>query len=214
MTSRSTQPWHYVIALAVLMCGCQTVQPAQELDYSSPPSASILSAQKVDINYGCPDLFEGHIFSCPTVPMISAGVDVDTDSKGIGVGLECNQGHGGICVAPSISFGTGSESYQSDFFFEKRGDSFADLDYRVFQIHAQGQYPFALNADTSLTVSPIVGPRYYRFSYKDCPFNDCTENLLVLDVGAGVRWKNFGLDVFTGLNGPNFTARGKVIFGR
>lgn len=155
------------------------------------------------IDYMCPDLFEGHIFSCPNIPSVHLGLDVHTDAIVGGAELSCMQNHGGVCVSPGIEYGRGSESFGG---FEEN--------YSVLQLKAHGRYSIPMNADSSVTVSPLAGPRFYRFSYVDCPFEfDCTENLIVLDVGASVQYKNFGADFFTGINGPNFFLRLKYAFG-
>jgi len=176
---------------------------ASALRIATPPPRGVA------LNYGCPDLFEGHIFSCPTIPSVSLNLDMNTDAIGGGVELGCAQGHGGVCVVPGIEYGRGSESYYLGG-FENGGN----LDYSVLQLKAHGRYAFPVNADSSLTISPLGGPRFYRFSYIDCPFEaECSENLLVLDIGAGVQYKSFGVDVFTGIGGPNFMMRFKYFLG-
>lgn len=155
------------------------------------------------ISYICPDLFEGHVFSCPNIPSVHLGMDVHTDAFIGGAELNCMQNHGGICVSPGIEYGKGSEAFGG-----------FDEEYSVFQLKAHGRYSLPLNSDSSITISPLAGPRFYRFSYTDCPFEyECTENLWVVDVGAGLQYKNFATDFFTGINGPNFFLRIKYAFG-
>lgn len=164
---------------------------------------TVQAQQGFSIDYICPDLFEGHIFSCPNIPSVHVGLDVHTDAFVGGAELNCKQNHGGVCISPGIEYGRGNESFDG---FEEQ--------YSVLQLKAHGRYSIPVNADSSLTVSPLAGPRFYRFSYTDCPFEyECSESILVLDVGAGIQYKNFGADVFTGINGPNFFLRLKYAFG-
>lgn len=154
-----------------------------------------------------------------TVPAVMLAVDADTDSFGGGVELTCPRIPGAVCVSPAVEFGKGSQSFGYDYEFETFAPAAKQAiiggdgpDYTVLQGRVHARYPFALNEDTTLTVSPIVGPRFYRWSQDNCDFEGCDENLFVFDVGAGVQYGNFGLDVFTGINGPNFGARLKYAF--
>lgn len=166
-------------------------------------TAEFVKAQEgVSTNFVCPNI-EGTMFRCPKIPSVHLGLDVHTDAFVGGAELQCAQDHGGICIAPGIEYGRGNESF----------DGFEE-EYSVLQIKVHGRYFIPINADSTVTFSPLAGPRFYRFSYVDCPFEfECSENALVLDVGAGIRYKNFGADLFTGINGPNFFLRLKYAFG-
>lgn len=164
--------------------------------------------------YPCPDLFEGHVFSCPATINVGVGLDVDTDAYVAGVDLGCPQGHGGICVSPGVEFGVGSESYETEFFRSGGGDvGGADLDYRIIKARVHGRYSFPLNSSSTVTFSPLAGPGLYYFSYSDCPFTEgCSESLFVLDVGGGVRFGPISVDAYSQLNGPNVSFRAKYGF--
>ena len=213
------------LALICLAVGCATSVPSFQVNHNAAATSKPGNGPTLD--YLCPDVFEGHIFSCPTVPVVQAALDRDTDSFGLGVELACKQHHGGVCVSPGIEFGLGSEELYSpgfgDFEFAAQRavastavqTALSDhtLDYTVLQLKAQGRYGFVVGGDSAFTVSPIAGPRIYRFAYKDCPFAfDCSETLIVLDVGVGLQYKNFGVDIFTGIGGPNFMTRFKYLF--
>jgi hypothetical protein len=86
-------------------------------------------------------------------------LDVHTDAFVGGAELNCMQNHGGICVSPGIEYGRGNESFSG---FEEN--------YSVLQLKAHGRYSIPMNADSSITISPLAGPRFYRFSYTGCPF--------------------------------------------
>ena len=177
------------------------------------------SSSSVEFGYMCPDLFEGHIFSCPTIPVIGLAADFNTDAIGGSLELSCKQNHGGICLSPAVEYSRGSESYRNygdlGTQAKQQGGFSGDTDYSVIQARVQGKYGFPMSADSSLTLSPVAGPRIYRWSAIDCPFTSgCTETLFVLDVGVSVQYKNFGIDATTGLNGPNFAARLKYYLGR
>ncbi len=157
---------------------------AQTMDATSTSSSSENS---------CPDPV-----SCPSVPVVSIGLDESPDSFNLGVSLECRQGDTGICVTPGVSFG-------------RHG---GNVDYSVIQLWVQGRKNFAVGSDPSLTVTPLVGPRLYRISIDDCGLGDCSNTELALDLGGGVQYKQFGLDLYTGLNGPDLSARLKYFFKR
>lgn len=164
--------------------------------------------------YPCPDLFEGHIFSCPTSPTVGVGLDIDTDAYVVGIELGCPQGHGGICVTPGFEFGIGSESYTVEVFQRGGGEvEPMDLNYRVMKASVHGRYSVLLNSSSTLTFSPLAGPGFYYFSYSDCPFTDgCSESLFVFDVGGGVRFGPVSVDAFSQLNGPNVSLRARYAF--
>lgn len=223
-----------VLLPIVLLVGCIATESAHGpfqsnlTEFEARSAARSAAPPEIDgfeIGYLCPDLFEGHIFSCPTVPTVSVAIDRNTNSIGGGLELGCGLNHGGVCVSPAIEYSRGSETYE--YYYEefqpaaKRAGMAAQsgiidegLDYSVLQLKVHGRYAFAIGSDSTMSISPIVGPNFYRWKYTDCPFNfACTENLLVLDVGAGFQYKKLGLDVYTGINGPNFSARLKYLFG-
>ncbi len=210
-----------LLALIALAVGCSNTSNLVHKHYNTAgvtDAAATAPVKGVSVNYLCPDLFEGHVFSCPTIPTVSLGADFNTDSYNIGIEAGCGQAHGGICLSPAIEAGRGSETYGYNFDVDRaaKGAGILDekLEYNVLQANLHGRYAIPMNADSSVTISPLGGPRLYRFKYRDCPFGSgCSETLLVFDVGVGAQFKNFGLDVYTGLNGPNFSARLKYYLG-
>ena len=196
----------------VLQTGYNHTTPAGQYGAATvalPASQLAERSLQSRMQYPCPDLFEGHIFSCPTVPTVGVGIDVNTDAIVGGVELGCPQGHGGVCVVPGIEYGRGSQDF---------GDvdpmTGEPLSYTVLQVKAHGRLSVPVTDNANISFSPLAGPRYYRFSYSDCPFMDgCTENIFMFDVGAGLQFRNFGLDVYSALNGPNVAFRLKYMLG-
>ncbi len=146
----------------------------------------------------------------PTIPV---GVDRDTNAIMVGFEGGCPPIPGIVCISPALEVGRGSETYSYSGEFLKQNIIVDEsVDYTVVTARVHGRYPFPIGEEGDFAISPIVGPRFYRWMQDDCDFEGCDENLFVLDVGAGAQYKNFGLDFFTGLNGPNFSARLKYTF--
>lgn len=162
---------------------------------------------------------------------VAAGVDGDTDAIGGGVELQMNDGNqsgeqairqpaetlwnpkpasaaSNLSIVPGVFYGRGSQDFGD--FDPLTGEI---LSYSVLEIGVRGQYAVSLSDDGLFQAYPLAGPAFYRFSYSDCPFDDfCSENLFLFDVGAGVRYGNFGLEASTALGGPNFRIRLKYAF--
>lgn len=147
------------------------------------------------------------------VPTVGFGVDRDTNAIMGSIEGGCPLIPGMVCISPALEVGRGSETYSySDEFFKQNIIVEQSVDHTVVTARVHGRYPFAIGEEGDFAISPIVGPRFYRWMPDDCDFEGCDENLFVVDVGAGAQYKNFGLDFFTGLNGPNFSARLKYTF--
>jgi hypothetical protein len=88
--------------------------------------------------------------------------------------------------------------------------------YRVFQTYLHLKYPFRLGSSWDASFYPLVGPRYYRFAYADCDSDvqECVFPAGTVDVGAGIEYGPFSVDVFTGVFGdvPDASIRARYAY--
>ena len=112
-----------------------------------------------------------------------------------------------------IGQGSDDESFDYDPFGSLGKTAGYGSDYRVLWLNLHGRYPIPIGDNPDLSVVPLAGVGYYRWTLNDCedPFDAgfCDAYTSTsLDLGAELSWKQFGLKALLPLgDGPDLAIR-------
>jgi len=206
MTLRSVAP-HFLALSSLLAAGCC---PNGGLALTRDPGFSNAGTRA---GVQAPLQAEGEV-ECTLCA--SLGIDVDTDAALLGVGFVADGLlPSGFGAEANLEIGQGSEDESFDY------DPFGSLgktagygsDYRVLWLNLHGRYPIPIGDNPDLSVVPLAGVGYYRWTLNDCedPFDAgfCDAYTTTsLDLGAELRWKQFGLKAILPVgDGPDLAMR-------
>ncbi len=131
--------------------------------------------------------------------------DYDTD----GGGLEANYMFvnilEGVAVGPTLEVLRGKETHDySKLDFKTGGGITSETKYNVVRGAVRATYPVAVSDNRPISVYPMIRPGVYYWSARDF---DSTETLFTVDFGGGIAYGPVELDLFSTIDGPNFSTR-------